>query len=155
MIVVDNASSDESLAAVEDLPVTAVPLDTNLGFAHGCNIGWRRGGGEYVLFLNPDARIDPASLRRLAQVLDDDRESGSPAPGSSTRTAHSSTRSAAFPGSRPPMRRRSFSIVWPGAELDRRSGARARTLRSAGPRRLALGCLSARPPLLSRTAGRL
>jgi hypothetical protein len=72
VIVVDNASLDESISTVQDLPVTAVPLDTNLGFAHGCNAGWPRGRGEYVLFLNPDARIDPASLSRLTQELDED-----------------------------------------------------------------------------------
>ena len=76
VIVVDNASSDESLRTVEGLPVTAVPLDTNFGFAHGCNTGWRCGGGDYVLFLNPDARIDTASVRRLAQVLDEGGDTG-------------------------------------------------------------------------------
>jgi len=76
VIVVDNASADGSLAAIEDLPVEAVPLDTNLGFAHGCNTGWRRGRSEYVLFLNPDARIDAASLHRLAQVLDEAPDTG-------------------------------------------------------------------------------
>jgi GT2 family glycosyltransferase len=76
VIVVDNASPDNSLAAVEDLPITAIPLQSNRGFAYGCNVGWRRGGSTYVLFLNPDARIDPESLRRLAQVLDDDPRVG-------------------------------------------------------------------------------
>jgi len=76
VIVVDNASADESLASIGDLPVDAVPLDTNLGFAHGCNTGWRRGAGDYVLLLNPDARIDVASVRRLAQVLEESRDTG-------------------------------------------------------------------------------
>src|SRR5579862_1086463 len=71
VVVVDNASSDRGLAAIEDLPVTALALDTNLGFAHGCNTGWRRGTHDYVLFLNPDARVDPPSLRALATVLDE------------------------------------------------------------------------------------
>ncbi|HEY8647057.1 MAG TPA: glycosyltransferase family 2 protein [Gaiellaceae bacterium] len=72
VIAVDNASPDDSLAAVDDLPVMAVRLPSNGGFAHGCNAGWRLGVGRYVLFLNPDARIDTVSLRRLAQVLDDE-----------------------------------------------------------------------------------
>jgi N-acetylglucosaminyl-diphospho-decaprenol L-rhamnosyltransferase len=76
VIVVDNASADGSLSSVADLPVTAVPLDTNLGFAHGCNTGWRRGSGSYVLFLNPDAHIDPISVRRLALVLDESADVG-------------------------------------------------------------------------------
>ena len=69
-IVVDNASPEESLSVLEGLDVTTIALDRNDGFAAGCNAGWRAGGSEYVLFLNPDARIDPASLERLAGVLD-------------------------------------------------------------------------------------
>ena len=79
-IVVDNASPDESLSVLEGLEVTTIPLDRNDGFAAGCNAGWRAGGGEYVLFLNPDARIDPASIERLAGVLDAEPGVGIAAP---------------------------------------------------------------------------
>ena len=79
-IVVDNASPEESLSVLETLDVTAIQLDRNVGFAAGCNAGWRAGTGEYVLFLNPDARIDPASLERLAHVLDADAGVGIAAP---------------------------------------------------------------------------
>jgi hypothetical protein len=71
VIVVDNASPDASLEVVADLDVLRVQLGTNAGFAHGCNAGWRRGAGDHVLFLNPDARIDESSLRLLAQTLDE------------------------------------------------------------------------------------
>lgn len=70
VVVVDNASQDGSAAALADLPVTVIPLEHNGGFAHGCNVGWRAGSAEYVLFLNPDARLDAESLARLAAVLD-------------------------------------------------------------------------------------
>jgi N-acetylglucosaminyl-diphospho-decaprenol L-rhamnosyltransferase len=74
VIVADNASADGSLDAVADLPVTTVPLDVNGGYAYGCNAGWRAGDAPYVLFLNPDARLDEDSVRRLVDVLDrDDR----------------------------------------------------------------------------------
>jgi len=72
VIVVDKASPDDSIAAVADLAVAAVRLDANGGFGRGCNAGWRRGEGEHVLFLNPDARIDRESLQRLSAVLDGD-----------------------------------------------------------------------------------
>ena len=65
MIVVDNASQDGSLEAVRDLDVTAIQLPDNGGFAHGVNTGWRAGSAPYVLLLNPDARIDGASLEAL------------------------------------------------------------------------------------------
>jgi hypothetical protein len=80
VIVVDNASRDGSLASVADLPVTALALDTNRGFAAGCNRGLASGTAPAVLFLNPDARIEPEAVRRLAAVLDERAEVGLVAP---------------------------------------------------------------------------
>ena len=72
VIVVDNASPDDSSEAVADLPISLIRNESNLGFAKACNIGWRGGAGRYVLFLNPDARIDEASLTRLIERLERD-----------------------------------------------------------------------------------
>lgn len=69
VVIVDNASTDEGAAAVADLPVTVIALERNLGFGGGCNVGWRSGEAPFVLFLNPDARIDPQDVRRLVDVL--------------------------------------------------------------------------------------
>lgn len=69
VIVVDNASTDGSLDALGGLDVTAVALERNGGFAHGCNVGWKRGSAPYVLFLNPDARLQPGALDALVDVL--------------------------------------------------------------------------------------
>ncbi len=80
VIVADNASGDGSLAAVADLPVTTIALPRNGGFSHGCNAGWRAGAAPYVLFLNPDARIDGGALHRLVRVLDDDARIGAVGP---------------------------------------------------------------------------
>jgi GT2 family glycosyltransferase len=80
VVVVDNASPDRSLDAVEDLPVERLQLEANRGFAHGCNAGWRSGAAPYVLFLNPDARMDPAAVRGLASVLDADARVGAVGP---------------------------------------------------------------------------
>ena len=54
-IVVDNGSSDGSVESISDLPLTIIRSEANLGFAHGCNLGWRAGDSPFVLFLNPDA----------------------------------------------------------------------------------------------------
>ena len=54
VILVDNASSDDSLVVVADLPVELVPLDHNGGFARGSNVGWRR--GERSLRAVPEPR---------------------------------------------------------------------------------------------------
>jgi N-acetylglucosaminyl-diphospho-decaprenol L-rhamnosyltransferase len=80
VFVVDSASPDDSLEAVADLPVAAVPLPENRGFGFACNVGWRRGSAPYVLFLNPDATIDPASLFRLAELLEANPRAGAVAP---------------------------------------------------------------------------
>ena len=80
VIVVDNASRDGSLETVGELAVTAVALDTNRGFASGCNRGLAAGSAPAVLFLNPDARIEPDAVRRLAAVLDERTEAGLVAP---------------------------------------------------------------------------
>lgn len=80
VIVVDNASTDDSLAAVSDLPVTTVSRATNAGFAAGCNEGWRVGEAPYVLFLNPDAVLDERSLGTLVSALQADESLGAVAP---------------------------------------------------------------------------
>ena len=70
VVVVDNGSTDGSVATVADLPITVIKQD-NRGFAAGCNAGWRASDASFVLFLNPDATIDPESVRRLARVAGD------------------------------------------------------------------------------------
>jgi N-acetylglucosaminyl-diphospho-decaprenol L-rhamnosyltransferase len=80
LIVVDNASRDDSREVAADLPVELVALDENGGFAHGCNVGWRRGRAPYVLFLNPDARIGRDALERLVALLEQAPRAGAAAP---------------------------------------------------------------------------
>jgi N-acetylglucosaminyl-diphospho-decaprenol L-rhamnosyltransferase len=67
VVVVDNGSSDDSVQRVSDLPVSVIEQE-NRGFAAGCNAGWRAHDAPFVLFLNPDATIEPESVRRLAEV---------------------------------------------------------------------------------------
>jgi N-acetylglucosaminyl-diphospho-decaprenol L-rhamnosyltransferase len=71
VIVVDNASSDDSLEVVRDLAIRTIQLDDNGGFGHGCNVGWHEGQGDLVLFLNPDAEMDEQALKALARTFDD------------------------------------------------------------------------------------
>jgi GT2 family glycosyltransferase len=80
VVVVDNASTDGSLEAVADLPVSTVALPVNGGFARGCNVGWRLASAPFVLFLNPDASIDPDSLDALVAVLEADSGVGAAGP---------------------------------------------------------------------------
>jgi GT2 family glycosyltransferase len=71
LVVVDSASTDGTLETVADLGADLVPLSENRGFAHACNVGWRRGESPFVLFLNPDAHIDADAVQRLAAVAED------------------------------------------------------------------------------------
>jgi GT2 family glycosyltransferase len=80
VVVVDNASADGSLEVIADLAAERIALTKNGGFGHGCNAGWRAGRAPYVLFLNPDARIDSEALDRLVAVLERSPAAGAVAP---------------------------------------------------------------------------
>lgn len=67
VIIVDNASSDDSIAHVEALPSLPFQLQIiknqqNRGFAAACNQGASVANGDYLLFLNPDTRLLEYSL---------------------------------------------------------------------------------------------
>ncbi|RKN20042.1 glycosyltransferase family 2 protein [Micromonospora musae] len=69
-IVVDNASSDDSVAVAEELGARVVRLPENVGFSRANNVGVRQAAGEYVLFANPDLEIGPDGFDVLARHLD-------------------------------------------------------------------------------------
>lgn len=71
VVVVDNGSNDGS---VDQLPPLALPLQVirnqeNRGFAAACNQGAAVGDSDFLLFLNPDARLFPTSLSHALAVI--------------------------------------------------------------------------------------
>lgn len=62
IIVVDNKSGDDSVARIKaaDAGVKIIESKTNSGFASGCNQGVAASSGEFLAFLNNDARPDAA-----------------------------------------------------------------------------------------------
>ena len=72
-IVVDNASQDGSVNGLESLPrpLTLIKNHENKGFAFACNQGAKAGKSGYILFLNPDIRLFPASLVKALRFLDE------------------------------------------------------------------------------------
>jgi N-acetylglucosaminyl-diphospho-decaprenol L-rhamnosyltransferase len=72
LIVVDNASTDGSAAALQSAQPTAqiVRNAENVGFGRACNQGIRLSRGPYVLLLNSDAEVKPGAVETLAGVLD-------------------------------------------------------------------------------------
>lgn len=79
MIVVDNASPDNSVDAIHaNFPdVELVELPTNRGYAAACNAGIAHGTGEAVVLLNNDVIAPPHFLARLLAPLDGDPRLGS------------------------------------------------------------------------------
>jgi GT2 family glycosyltransferase len=71
VIVVDNASTDETRALIErDFPETAlIALPTNRRFAGACNAGMRASRGDFVALLNNDTEADPLWLERVAAAF--------------------------------------------------------------------------------------
>src|SRR3954453_19651049 len=69
-IGVDNDCPERSPDLVRDLPLTIVEMGRNAGFGAGCNAGAAAGSGGAILFLNPDARMEPAAVRAIAGVLE-------------------------------------------------------------------------------------
>ena len=62
------------------LPIETIALEENGGFALGCNVGAAAGTNPCVLFLNPDARIEPHAVEALASALEEDERVGAVAP---------------------------------------------------------------------------
>ena len=71
VIVVDNASSDDSGTAVKHhFPFVAVAQnDKNLGFAAGNNVGIKKSVGQYILLLNPDTIVYPNTIETVLKYM--------------------------------------------------------------------------------------
>ena len=74
VVVVDNASTDGSVAAIlaTDGAVRVVETGANLGFGSAANRGVALTFGEYVLVMNPDTVVEPGTVKTLAEALDRD-----------------------------------------------------------------------------------
>ena len=69
VVVVDNDCPERSPDLVADLPLELVRMGRNAGFGAACNAGAAMGDAPSILFLNPDARIEPDDVRELAATL--------------------------------------------------------------------------------------
>jgi GT2 family glycosyltransferase len=75
LIVVDNASSDGTVAAIGELAPQArvIESDRNAGFATGCNRGAAAASGDLLVFLNPDAVPAPEFCKAIRRPATDER----------------------------------------------------------------------------------
>ena len=74
-IIVDNGAAPEEIAwmdaaARQDDRVTLIRGQGNVGFASGANMGAAASSGHLVVFLNPDAFLQPGCLASLAQGVE-------------------------------------------------------------------------------------
>jgi hypothetical protein len=77
VIVVDNASTDDSLEVARAFPgVRVVANDTNLGYAAGNNVGFKAATGKYVVTLNNDITVEPDWLQQAVETLEADESIG-------------------------------------------------------------------------------
>lgn len=79
--VVDNDSSDDSIEilntmGLDNVNVELVANGTNRGFGAACNQGAALGASDHLLFLNPDTRLFPDSLRGPMVFMNQNPEVG-------------------------------------------------------------------------------
>ena len=68
--VVDNGSTDSSLAAIADKPVQVLSNPINRGFGAACNQGAENLADEqWVVFVNPDCEVEPNCLEIMSQAI--------------------------------------------------------------------------------------
>jgi GT2 family glycosyltransferase len=71
IIVVDNASSDNTVAVVDRPGVTVVALPENVGFGGGCHAGVEASTGSTIIFLGHDATPCAGWMTPLVEALED------------------------------------------------------------------------------------
>lgn len=83
MIVVDNASSDGSVAAIKKFKkdknlkdLRVVVSKKNLGFAGGNNLGIKKADSRYILFLNSDTVVKNNVLSEMVTWMDEHDDVG-------------------------------------------------------------------------------
>jgi len=90
-IIVDNNSSDNSVAVVENFikifkhDVKLIKNSENLGFTKGCNQGIKESDGNFVMLLNPDTQVQEDALTNLVNYLNSNENYGAIAPQLITR----------------------------------------------------------------------
>lgn len=71
IVVVDNSSSDGSLARLAEVDGDSllVPSGSNLGYGRAVNLGAQRATGDWLLICNPDLVVDEGAVARLVELL--------------------------------------------------------------------------------------
>jgi hypothetical protein len=80
VVVVDNASSGDDIARLnEQIGLTILANNKNLGFPGGCNVGMQYAmgyGADYIVLLNNDTIVAPDFLAELVKTAESDKNIG-------------------------------------------------------------------------------
>jgi N-acetylglucosaminyl-diphospho-decaprenol L-rhamnosyltransferase len=122
VIVVDNASTDDSLARLSAaaLPVTVMPAGGNVGYATAANRGIAVSATPIVAVCNPDLELHPGTGAALAARFAADARLGAVGPRvlNLDGTVYPSAR--AMPSILDAVGHGVFGLVWPGNRFTRR-----------------------------------
>lgn len=68
IVLVDSGRTNSFAGLPIGRSIDIVPLDQNLGFGRGCNAGAEVVQTPWIMFLNPDARLEPGALEALLEA---------------------------------------------------------------------------------------
>lgn len=81
VIVVDNSKKDNLRSFLNSkFPSIKYIKSENVGYGAGNNLGVKNALGKYILFLNPDTRVTPDTLKVLSDFLDKNRKAAGLSP---------------------------------------------------------------------------
>lgn len=69
IIVIDNASNDDTIRVARHLGINVITNYKNRGFAAGCNQGAKFLSHRHILFLNPDAWLPKETINRSLRTF--------------------------------------------------------------------------------------
>ena len=95
LVVVDNASGDDSIERMTRAGLTVVHSSRNLGFGAGVNLGARGMCEDVLVLLNNDAVVEPGFLEAILAPLSDPPATPAPTQPGSPRTTSNSAPAAA------------------------------------------------------------
>ena len=122
IVVVDNASADDSVAAVRaaDPGVEVLALTENLGFGAGVNRGVARTVEPHVLVMNPDVEVEVGSTKVLLDALAADAGLAVVGPGIETPEGDLYPSARTFPDLVDAAGHAFLHFVWPANPFSRR-----------------------------------